>query len=102
MSKVKKESKVKDIRPSDLRPLISSGTPVPPLVVHGNDRRSRMYETIAKVHKQIVEAKWKARTVGTQMQISPMLMLHHEDSLAFLAEEVLRLTEMVEGQGGEE
>ncbi len=62
-----------------------------PLVIKGTDRRSQMYDKIAKVHKGIVEAKWRAKTAGVQMQIQPILLVHLEESLAFLAEELLAL-----------
>ncbi|GAI85844.1 unnamed protein product [marine sediment metagenome] len=63
---------------------------MPPLLVKGADHRSKMYEKIAKVHKEIVEAKWRPHPPGTQMVINPTLMLHLEESLTFLAEEVLK------------
>lgn len=69
---------------------------LPSLVVPGDDHRSKMYEKIATTHKQIVEAKWRAQTAGVQIQLTGNLLMHHEDAIAFLAEEVLRLQSQVE------
>jgi hypothetical protein len=55
-----------------------------------------MYDNIARVHKQIVEAKWRARTAKTSLSVSPNLVVHCEESIAFLAEEVLKVRAMVE------
>ena len=73
-----------------------SDEPSPPLLVHGDDHRSKMYDRIATTHKQIVEAKWRAQTAGKNIQLTGNLLMHHEDVIAFLAEEVLRLQAMVE------
>lgn len=69
---------------------------LPSLVVPGDDHRAKMYDTIAQVHKQIVEAKWRARSAKVEIQVHPNLVMHHEDALAFLAEEVLRLQVVLE------
>ncbi len=67
-----------------------------PLVIQGVDRRAKMYGKIAAVHGQIREAKFRAKTAGAQLQLKPELMLHLEESLAFLAEELLKLGKAVE------
>jgi hypothetical protein len=67
-----------------------------PLVVRGTDHRSQMYERIAVVHKQIVEAKWRSKTAGGQFSVKPEIILHLEKSVAFLAEELLELRSIVE------
>lgn len=69
-----------------------------PLVIKGVDRRSKMYDEIARVHKQIVEAKWRARSAGVQLQLKPVLLVHLEESIAFLAEELLKLQSGFEGE----
>lgn len=60
--------------------------------------RMKMYEKIAKVHKDIVEAKWRARTTNTPFGLKPDILLHLEESVAFLAEEVLKLQSAFEDQ----
>jgi len=55
-----------------------------------------MYDEIARVHKQIVEAKWRAQSAGVQLQLKPVLLVHLEESMAFLAEELLKLGKLVE------
>lgn len=67
-------------------------SPIPPLPVKGADARSDMYATIAKVHRQLVEGKWRARTAGADFRFQPApVILHCEESIAFLAEELLGL-----------
>lgn len=70
--------------------------PLPALLVTGDDHRAKTYEKIAATHQQIVEAKWRAQTAGVKIQLTGNLLMHHEDAIAFLAEEVLRLQSMVE------
>lgn len=65
-------------------------------VVGGPDKSSGMYETIAKVHRQMTEAKWRARTAGVEMRINPMLLVYCDEAIAFLAEELLKLRLEVE------
>ncbi|MEE9597961.1 MAG: hypothetical protein V3V96_14405 [Acidiferrobacterales bacterium] len=73
-----------------------------PLVIKGVDHRSRMYDKIAAVHKQIVEAKWRAQSVqGTAVQLKPEILLHLEEAITFLAEEMLRMTAMIESFPGD-
>lgn len=67
-----------------------------PLVIKGVDVRMNMYGEIARVHKQIVEAKWRAKTAGAPLQLKPAVLLHLEASIAFLAEELLKLGKLVE------
>lgn len=64
---------------------------VPVLKIDGADPRAMMYQKIAEVHRQITAAKWKARQVGRQFSLRPEILLHLEESIAFLAEEVLEL-----------
>ena len=61
-----------------------------------DDMRIQMYDNIARVHKRIVEAKWRARTCNQPLKVDPGLMLHHDDCIAFLAEQVLKLQAIVE------
>lgn len=62
------------------------------LPVHSDDDvRMKIYNEIGRTHKQIVEARWRARTAGKPMDVNPGLVLHCEQAVAFLAEEVLRL-----------
>lgn len=70
---------------------------MPVMPVKGLDARSKMYERIVRVHKQIVEAKWRARTANQPIEVNPSLMLHCEEAITFLAEEVLKLRAIVEG-----
>ena len=55
-----------------------------------------MYDNIAKVHGQIREAKFRAKTAGVKIQLQPALLVHLEESVAFLAEELLGLRSIVE------
>lgn len=66
------------------------------LPVQPHDRvRMRKYEQIAQVHRQIVEAGQRAAIASQPMSFDPGLILHCEQAVAFLAEEVLKLgTEM--------
>ena len=59
-------------------------------------RRANMYETIARVHKDILQVKWRAQTAGKQFGLLPSILPHLEESLAFLAEEILALQAAVE------
>ncbi len=70
---------------------------LPPMPVMGDDRVAPMYHAIAVVHKQIVEVKWRAWTTKTKIRFDPALILHCEEAIAFLAEEMLTLRSMVEG-----
>lgn len=54
------------------------------------------YEKITKVHKDIVEAKWRAQTANVKFGLKPDILLHLEESVAFLAEELLKLSASVE------
>ena len=74
----------------------SADRPMPALLVTGDDHRTNMYDKIAKTHKEIVQAKWRAQTAGVQIQLTGNLLMHHEDAIAFLAEEVLKLQSQVE------
>lgn len=71
----------------------------PALPIAEADRRMTMYTTIAKFHALLVEAKWKARTAGKAMDVTPLDMinigLHNEAAIAFLAEELLTLGAIV-------
>lgn len=61
------------------------------------DARGRMYAQIAEVHARIVDAKWKARTGMGPAQVQPMPMLMHlEEAVHFLAEEMLECRKMIE------
>lgn len=71
-------------------------TPQPVLKVQGDDPRAMMYQTIARVHRDIIEAKWKARTAKTGFNLRPEILIHLEESVAFLAEELLKLQTVVE------
>ena len=70
----------------------------PVLRIHGTDTRGRKYAKIADVHKQLIEAKYKALTVGAPYQLEPGIVLHLEESLAFLAEELLICRSLLEGE----
>lgn len=72
----------------------------PRLVIASDDEVMTKYEKIAMVHKQIVEAKWRAKTAGGQIQINPMLIVHCEESITFLAGELLKLRALVEDAAG--
>lgn len=69
-------------------------TPQPVLKIAGSDPRAMHYQVIADVHRQVVEAKWKARTTNTQFGLRPEIVIHLEESVAFLAEELLKLQVM--------
>lgn len=68
-----------------------------PLQIKGTDHRATMYKKIADVHSQVVEAKWRARTTNTQMSLKPAIVVHLEETVAFLAEELLKVTAIVQG-----
>ncbi len=68
----------------------------PVLVVDGGNPRAAMYQQIADVHRQLVEAKWQARTTKQPMQVSPKILFHFDEAITFLAEEVLELRKQVE------
>jgi hypothetical protein len=69
---------------------------LPVLSIAGSDPRARMYQRIADVHKRIVEIKWRARTAKAPIQVDPKLVLHCEEAVAFLAEELLELRSAAE------
>lgn len=71
-------------------------TQQPRMTIETGHMRERMYKTIAEVHQQLVQAKWQARTHKKPMQLHPMLIVHLEEALTFLAGEVLRLGAVVE------
>jgi hypothetical protein len=56
----------------------------------------RIYDQIGRVHKQVVEAGHRARMAGQSMPVDPSLVLHCEQAIAFLAEEILRLGAILE------
>lgn len=76
-------------------------SPEPALVICGDDPRAKMYDRIVETHKRIVEAKWRAQTAGKKIQLTGNLLMHHEDAIAFLAEEVLKLQLQVDRLEGE-
>lgn len=67
-----------------------------PVRSKGTDPCAKMYGQIAKVHKELVEAKWRARTAGQPFQLRPEILLHLEESVTFLAEELLKLRKSVD------
>ena len=69
---------------------------LPSMNIKGKDSRAKAYEKIAKVHKQVVEAKWRATTAGGQVTVSPALLIHCEESITFLAGELLQVRSMLE------
>lgn len=64
------------------------------------DPRATAYGDIAKFHASLVEAKWRARTAGVPAQLTVQniaeIAIHCEASIAFLAEELLKLGKTVE------
>lgn len=71
-------------------------TSSPVLPIKGHDPRTAKYEAIARYHRQIVEAKYRALTTHRPFALKPEIVLHLEESLAFLAEELLELRAAVE------
>lgn len=69
----------------------------PVLKIQGSDPRTMKYQKIADVHREIVEAKWKARNTAAQtgkpvpFGLTQKTLVHLEESVAFLAEELLTL-----------
>ena len=59
------------------------------LRIHTADRRGRAYTRIADVHKQVLQAKWMAKTKGGKLLLSPEILGHLEEAVAFLAQELL-------------
>lgn len=68
----------------------------PVLSVKSDDPRAAMYDQIARVHKQLVEAKWRARTAKRPVPVSPAVVVHCEEAIVFLAGEILALRALVE------
>lgn len=67
------------------------------LPVQAHDKgRMRIYDEIGRVHRQIVEARLRAKMANQPMPLDPSLILHCEQAVAFLAEEVLKLGMLVE------
>ncbi len=60
-----------------------------------DDTPVRLYDDIARVHRQIVEAR-RASMAGQTIVPDPGLMLHCEEAIAFLAKEVLRLESIID------
>lgn len=61
-----------------------------------NRVRMRKYDQIAQVHREIGEAVQRSQLASKPMSFDPILVLHCEQAVAFLAEEVLRLGALVE------
>jgi hypothetical protein len=57
----------------------------------GTDHRSNMYRKIAEVHSQVTDAKRMSKFTGRPFQMSMMIVVHFEEAIAFLAEEMLRM-----------
>lgn len=72
----------------------------PALAIKTNDPRAAGYEKIVAFHRQLMEAKWRAQTAGQQLKLTPhdivQVAIHAEESVAFLAEEILRLSVALE------
>ncbi len=73
---------------------------IAPLKVAGQDPRAIMYGRIAKFHQGLVEAHHRAKIAGVSPQITNQdivnIAMHCESSMAFLAEELLKLGKLVE------
>lgn len=73
---------------------------MPPLRMAGQDQRAMMYRAIVNVHQEIRECAHKAQIAGVQPGLNAkqivQILLHCEASIAFLAEELLKLGAMVE------
>lgn len=77
-----------------------SPTPTPTLPIAGNDPRATAYGNIARFHANLLGIKRKAEITGIPLHITlenlAALALHCEASIAFLAEELLKLGKLVE------
>lgn len=73
---------------------------MPPLKVAGQDPRAMMYGNIVRFHQGLVEARHRARIAGVPPKITNQdvvnIAMHCEASIAFLAEELLKLGKLVE------
>ncbi len=79
---------------------MSTPKPIPALKVAGQDPRAIMYGNIARFHQGLVEAHHRAKMAGVRPQITNQdianIAMHCEASMAFLAEELLKLGKLVE------
>ncbi len=73
----------------------------PPLRIKGTDVRAKSYQTIAVVHKQIVEYLKSSQMSGCPVALDARVVVHCEEAIAFLAQEVLELRAMVERPEGQ-
>jgi len=76
---------------NDTKPMAQPAVPAMPIM--GDDHVGKMYTQIARVHSDLVQAKWRIRnTPKGQIRFDPgPMMMHCEESIAFLAEQVLQL-----------
>ena len=65
-------------------------------MVGSSDARQRMYRKIAVVHADLERKRLLADLQGRPFAVHPGMVVHLDETVAFLAEEVLRLRAEVE------
>ena len=64
---------------------------LPAMTIRGENQREAMYRKIAEVHGQVTDAKRMSKFTGRPFQLNMMIVVHLEEAIAFLAEEMLRM-----------
>jgi hypothetical protein len=73
--------------------------PLPALPVRSDNLRMAMYKNIAGVHKKMIEVVYQAKLTGRPPSVNAgVVLLHCEESIALLAEELLKLQAVFESE----